>query len=295
MKLLLVTAALLAIAAPSVAEIDAMQHRAEVDEWHQGRLERLQKPESWLSLVGLFRLSDGDNSFGSDESNDLRFPAKAPAHAGSIHIEGGKAKLLASATSGILIDGIAATEQKLGSDVDEDTSIMEMGSFRFYVLERDELRLLRVKDRESDILAGFHGIDRFDVDLNWRVQARWVDEATPRMLRIPNVLGQVSEEELAGHVEFEVEGVTYRLDPVVSGDSLWFIYGDATNGDESYGAGRFLYTDLPDEDGNLVIDFNRSYNPPCVFTPYATCPLPPEGNTLALRVTAGEKMWGEEH
>ena len=184
----------------------------------------------------------------------------------------------------------------LASDMSDEPTVLECASLSFYLIERHERPYLRVKDANAPLLSGFSGIDRWPVDESWRIEAQWVEYETPRKRLFPDVLGVAVEADSPGEARFSVNGTEYALYPTeIDEESLFFVFGDATNGIESYGAGRFLYTDPPDDNGHLVLDFNRSYNPPCVFTPFATCPLPAPGNTIDLEITAGEKMFGQMH
>jgi uncharacterized protein (DUF1684 family) len=267
---------------------------SEIDEWHAGRIERLKQPGSWLTLIGLIALPEGRSSFGTGEDADLRVDADVSAHIGDVIVESSEVRFVAVAA--VTHDGDPVDEIRLAADVSGDPTILEVGSVSFYLIIRHERPYLRVKDSAAPLLSGFQGIDRWPVDEEWRVEAQWVEYDTPQVRQFPDVLGVAAEAEVSGEARFTMGGNEYTLYPNSIGDDwMYFVYGDATNGMESYGAGRFLYTDLPDADGKLVIDFNRSYNPPCVFTPFATCPLPADDNVLELEVTAGEKMFGDMH
>lgn len=274
--------------------LDEAAHRAEVDEWHAAREERLRQPDGWLSLVGLFRLDEGANPFGSDPDNLLVFPSTAPPRAGTLHVAEGQVTLEVADGVTITVDGEAPPPGPLGTDTDETTHILEMGSYRFYVIERNGDLLLRVRDHEAPLLREFTGVDRYPVESKWRVTARVVPYDEPKPVAIPNVLGTSSTEMVPAALVFTLEGREFRLDPVDSGDDYWLIFSDTTNGPETYGGGRFLYTEAKRDDGTVVIDFNKTYNPPCIFTPFATCPLPPRENHLDLDLRAGEKNWGDE-
>lgn len=270
-------------------------HRAEVEAWHARRIESLRRPEGWLSLVGLFALRDGELRFGSGSDADLAAPADRPALIATFTVDGGEVTLSAAAGVDLRHAGEAVTRITMRSDAEGDPTTLEVDDLVFYVIDRDGRPYLRVKDRRAPLLQSFAGIDRWPVRAQWRVEGRWVAFAEPRLVRVPNIIGIVEEVLVPAAVEFDRNGRTHRLLPTAFDGSLFFVFGDATNGVESYGAGRFLYTELPDSNGRVVLDFNRSYNPPCVFTPFATCPLPPEDNTLDLAIEAGEKMWGEMH
>ena len=182
----------------------------------------------------------------------------------------------------------------LGSDADEETTVLDMDTFRFYVIERAGDYYLRVKDSDAATRKNFQGIERYPVDPKWRIEARLEPYNPPKTLQIPNVLGVTFEESCPGMLVLQIDGSTHRLEPVNrSGGLLFVVFGDETSGLETYGGGRMLYVDPPSPDSTFVVDFNKAYNPPCVFTPYATCPLPHADNILQVPVRAGEKAYGE--
>lgn len=285
---------LLLLAPISSAETED-EHVTEIDQWHQGRVERLQRPTGWLSLVGLHQLSTGNNRIGSADDVSILLPAKAPEHVGDLHVSEGLYRFTARRGAGVTCDDEPVDEIILQHDQMPEPTVLAVGSLRFYVIERGEEAYLRVKDTESELLTEFEGIERWPVDSRWRFEARWEPYDPPKTVYTPDVLGNRNEEACYGAAVFELGGETYRVEPTGDTDSdLFLVFGDETNGMESYGGGRFLYLDPP-ADGRIVVDFNRSYNPPCVFTPFATCPLPRRENRLDLEITAGEKMWGEAH
>ncbi|MGE5278884.1 MAG: DUF1684 domain-containing protein [Acidobacteriota bacterium] len=272
----------------------AESYADEISQWRARRLERLRSEGGWLTLVGLFWLEPGKNAVGSGAGNRVVLPpGKAPAFAGSLDRAGESVTLHAAPGSGMLADGKPVTTLALRSDEDGEPTVLTIGSLSFYVIRRGERLGVRVKDSQSEARRNFHGIESFPVDPKWRVEARFEPYDPPRSIAVPNVLGTVDSEKSPGALVFELEGKTYRLDPVLErGETDFFvIFGDQTNGKETYGAGRFLYASPP-VGGRTVLDFNKAYNPPCVFTPYATCPLPPPENRLAIRVEAGEKAYG---
>lgn len=266
---------------------------AETRAWHQKRIAGLTSEEGWLSLVGLHWLKEGDNRFGSAQDNDLVFPASTPAHIGTLTNKGGKVTLTVQPGSSLTRAGQPFTGGEVG-DSESEKDVLMLGSLRFYIIRRGDRIGVRVKDTEAPARKQFHGIPTWPVSTAWRIEGRFEPAATPRKLAVPTVLGTVDEETSPGTIVFTVNGQEYRLDPVQenSSDQLFIIFADLTNRTESYGAGRFLYADPP-KDGKVVLDFNRAYNPPCAFSPYATCPLPPPQNRLKLRVEAGEKRYGD--
>jgi uncharacterized protein (DUF1684 family) len=286
----------LLIAPPAPAGENTAAYEAGIDEWHRGRIERLKRPDGYLSLVGLYLLEPGENRFGSSENNDLVFPPKAPEYAGRFVYEKGEVRIKVNAGIDITVEDEPVSDKRLKTDAENPTTILQMGTFHFFVIERAERLYIRLKDTESKALAEFTGIDRFPVSEAWRITGRFEPYNPPKQLRVPNVLGYEFEQTCPGRVVFEVGGQTCTLEPTsVSGNRLFFVFGDGTSTVETYGGGRFMVTDGPQEDGTVVLDFNKAYNPPCAFTPYATCPLPHADNLLDVRIEAGELNYGELH
>lgn len=271
---------------------------AHIDQWHAGRVEGLRREDGWLTLVGLHPLHAGVNLLGSGEGTDVRLITKAPQQVGAITI--GPGQILFAAHPGVEVfqqeseSAEPVVSREIQSDNPGPPTILRTGSLLFHVIARGDLKFLRVKDTQAEVLQHFEGIDRFPVDDRWRVTARI--EAGPATIKVPNVLGQIDEVASPGILVFKIKGRAYRLTPQgVPGEGLFIVFGDNTNGQTTYAGGRFLSTEPPAPDGTVVLDFNRATNPPCVFTSYATCPLPSVDNLLDVAVEAGEKMWGAPH
>ena len=285
-------------AAAASSSAASSSYPAQIEAWRESRVASLTAPDGWLSVVGLFWLAEGDNPVGSAPGSHVALPAGTP-RIGVIRLEGGRATLRATAGAGVSVDGRAAgAEETLRSDADageKGPTVVSIGSVQFYLISRQGRLAARVKDPDSAARSRFHGLTYFPIDPSWRIEARFEENASPATVAVPNVLGAETSERSPGTVVFERGGKTYRLTPVLEeGETDYFvIFGDATNGHDTYGAGRFLYV-APPKDGRTVIDFNKAYNPPCVFTDYATCPLPPPGNRLPIRVEAGEKAYAHE-
>ena len=272
--------------------------RRSVEAWRAQRHAALRRPMSWLTLVGLDFLVEGPNRIGSDPANEIALPAGPPL-AGVIELDGGVAR--ARAVDGALrVNGAPVDGLELVSDFDETedrpATALEIGSLRLRLIRRGAERerfAIRTWDLDAPARAAFTGVPHWPVDPRWVVEARFEPAPPGATLTVPDVLGDLLEEPTPGAVAFEVDGTPCRIDAVEGGDAgeLWLIFGDATNGTETYGGGRFLYTPAPRPDGLVTVDFNRAYNPPCVFSPYATCPLPPAGNRLGVRVEAGELLF----
>ncbi|HZY79785.1 MAG TPA: DUF1684 domain-containing protein [Cyclobacteriaceae bacterium] len=257
-------------------------HKNQVELWHMKRLADLKSDDGWLNLAGLFWLNPGINSFGTDESNDVVFPGgKIDAKAGYFMVEGNMVTQILNDKKSIIFhpDSTRAIKQSYGS-------------LEWTVIRRADKIGIRLRDLESENLKTFKGIDRFPTDYNWKIEAKFEPAKKGEKINITNVLGQVTAQDLAGTYVFEVEGTEQRLSATREGDELFIVFADQTNGKETYPAGRFLYTGLPDSTTNVgIIDFNKSYNPPCAFTDFATCPLPPGENGLTVAITAGEKNY----
>jgi uncharacterized protein len=271
---------------PAATKLSPEEHRARVIDWWAQRDERLRDPNGWLTLVGLYWLQPGENPFGADASNAILLSGRdVPAHAGSLWLEDGAVRLQSQGDP-------APRPEPLASDLGGEPTVIEIGSLHMYIIQRGQRWGLRVRDHESPAIAGFRGMDHFPIDPSWRVTGRLLPAASGERLEIIDVTGDIGSEETPGTVQFERDGRSWSL-AALPGDAderrVWLVFGDATNGSETYGGGRFLYSEPVADDGSVVLDFNLAYNPPCVFSPYATCPLPPPQNRLNLRIEAGER------
>jgi len=286
--------------------IDAAAHRGEIQKWQSQRLASLTKDDGWLTLVGLFWLNEGENKFGSDAKNPVVLPKdKAPGVAGSLWLEKGQVRLAArpeskisiAPPSGVVVnraDNQPLTSLELKDDNDDNgPTILELGSLLINVIKRGDRVGVRVKDRESQTRREFKGLEYYPIDPRWRIEARFEPYQPAKVIPITNVLGMTDNETSPGALAFEVGGKTYRIDPILEkGETdLFVMIADGTTGTETYGAGRYLYVSPPDASGKVVVDFNKTYSPPCAFTNFATCPLPPQQNRLPFRIDAGEKKY----
>lgn len=270
-------------------------HRADIEAWRAKRIANLKKEDGWLTLVGLFWLHEGHNPFGVDpETDHIVFPeAKGSKGLGSLDLSGGVVTLRAEPDAGLTVGGHPAATMALRSDAEGEPTLLRRGSVSFYLIKRGERLGVRVKDTRNPAFLAFHGIDSYPIDRKWRFDARFDPYPAGKTIAVPNILGSVEQERSPGAVVFRLGAREFRIDAVKESgtEDLFLIFGDQTNGVETYGGGRFLYTAPPDKDGRVILDFNKAYNPPCVFTPYATCPLPPTQNRLGIRVEAGEKTY----
>jgi len=269
------------------------EHRAQVEAWYQDREARLRSPNGWLALVGLHWLEPGENRFGTDLDNEIVLGGSGvPPRAGTLHLDGSAVRLAHYPDPGLRFDGAPAGPMRLADDASGEPTLLELGSLRLHLIRRGDRIGLRVRDHQATALAGFRGVDRFPIDPSWRVIGR-LEPSKAGTVEIVDVTGRVSHEPTKGAFAFERDGVMWRLTALAGDDAggLWLIFGDATNARETYGGGRYLYTEPAAPDGTVVADFNLAYNPPCAFSSFATCPLPPAENRLNLRIEAGERMY----
>jgi uncharacterized protein (DUF1684 family) len=263
--------ALVALAADPNYSRDVEQYRAQ-------REASLKQDDGWLTVVGLFRLKEGENRVGSGERDDIALPASAPAHAGKITFSKGQA--------------IYYAEGRPGTVLRQNLDVITVGQVKFFVIKRGVEYFVRVRDSDSRIRREFTGLKWFPIDPSWKIAAKFTPYDKPRTILFDSQNGVKQPMQSPGYVTFTREGKEYRLEPVQEGPELFFIFRDATSNKSTYGAARFLYA-APATNGSVILDFNKAINPPCAFTAYATCPLPPPQNRLALAVTAGEKKYSE--
>lgn len=275
--------------------VDQAAHKSEIQKWQSDRLASLTKEDGWLTLAGLYWLSEGENKFGSNAKNTVVLPqGKAPDVAGSLYLERGQVRLVARTGAQISADGKPATTFDLKDDNDDSgPTILKLGSLLINVIKRGERIGVRVKDTESQTRREFKGLEYYPINEKWRIEARFEPYQPPKTIPITNVLSMTDDESSPGALAFELDGKNYRIDPILEkGETdLFVMIADGTTGKETYGAGRYLYVKPPDASGKVVIDFNKAYSPPCAFTNFATCPLPPQQNRLPFRIDAGEKKY----
>jgi len=290
--------------ASAVQARDASWQR-EITSWREQHAAELQKPDGWLALAGLEWLELGDNSVGSAKDNKIHLPSSGPAHLGVLRLDGETITLNPPAggfPAGFLIDGKPVQAQALHTDPDHDKNNprLAIGTLSMYVIHRGERFALRIKDAKSSALTGFHGLKWYAPNQAYRVTAHWIPYAPQKTFTIATLIGTSYPAQVPGSAEFTLNGKTYRLDPILEDPEvakLFFVLRDTTSATTTYGACRFLYTGFPDhgldKPGELVLDFNRLENPPCAYTPYATCPLPPAQNRLPIPLPVGEQRYHE--
>ena len=297
---------------PEPVPVDPEAHAEAVAGFHAARVAELEAPDSWLSLIGLHWLPEGETTLGASPDNDIVLPEgkAAPvvgrvvrsddevrfvAEPGVTVTEGVDSTLSLPAGTGAIPPDVSGDpvieEGVLGSAGPGKSVVHRHGPLNWILVSRGDERALRVRDNESPVYDDFHGIDRYPTSTEWRVTARWVPQE--KTVLVPDVLGTSSETVSPAHLEFWIDGERHTLD--VTGDPdadrFMMVFADATSGNGTYGGGRYLWFDGPDEEGRVVLDFNLAYNPPCVWTGHATCPLPTRENRLDVPVEAGEKDW----
>lgn len=272
------------------SEEGVSSYEEQIRAWRQARHDGLADPDGWLSLVGLEWLNEGSNAVGAGEGSDARIPG-GPSQWGVVLVEGDLVRFVPKA-GGVTVDGETVEQARLVADDQGQPTVVRHGDLSFHVIHRESYAL-RVKDRRAPALLGFAGVPAYDIQPDWRIEGRFLPAEPGATIEIANVLGQTSDSPVYGTFEFERDGRSHSLLALGTEESssLWFLFADKTSGRETYGAGRFLYSDGMPEEGRLLVDFNKAYNPPCAFNDYSTCPLPPQQNRLRLAVRAGEMKY----
>ncbi|MDE1898661.1 MAG: DUF1684 domain-containing protein [Xanthomonadaceae bacterium] len=291
----LFAAALLGSAGSGVTADEA--YLAQITHWRQQRLQALTAADGWLTLVGFEWLRPGPQTVGHAPGNAIVLPV-GPAHLGTITLTAdGRVRLDLAADAGVTVDGATVHSAVLRDDRDARPSRVRFGTASMYLLDRSGRKALRIKDSMATTRTAFRGLDSFPVDPSWRIEARFEGFDPVHHVELATEAGTIERDVVPGRIVFERDGQRYTLLPILEtpGDTrLFVVFADRTSGHETYGAARFLYVDAARE-GRVVLDFNRAYNPPCAFTAFATCPLPPPENRLPLRITAGELTYRGGH
>jgi hypothetical protein len=270
------------------------QYLREIQSWQQRRIEDLKSPTGWLNLAGLLWLKEGENTVGSDSSNAIIFPkSKAPDFVGAFILQDSAVTFRARAGVNVMHNDSAIASIVMRHDLQGNPTKLTLGALSWTVIKRGERYAVRLRDHEHPLLKEFAGIETFPIDSTWRIEAAFEPNNPPKLIEIPTILNTIDEQPSPGALVFNIAGKACRLEATgkMADEELFVIFADQTNGKETYGAGRFIYVATPGASGKTIIDFNKAYNPPCAFTEYATCPLPPEQNQLAVRIAAGEKNY----
>lgn len=275
---------------------DNPKYVTEIDKWRETREKNLRADNGWLTLVGRHPLKEGANTFGAGKDNDIVFPAAlkgtGPERLGTMLVDAAGKKVTLRLPEGVSMTSGGkpfAGERVMGTATDKRDWV-RLGRLSMHIIERDGKYILRLADNEAPTRKNFAGCLWYPPDENFKVDARFVPYAEGKMLAIVNVINEGSRQPCPGYVEFKIKGETCRLDAIKEGDGLFLVFRDATAGDTTYGAARFLDIDKqPPANETFALDFNKAYNPPCAFSSYTTCPLPPQQNILKVRIEAGEK------
>lgn len=289
-RTLLVAAVILAQPATG-EESDPARYESALAEWRVDRVARLKGPDGWLNLAGLYWLKEGANSFGAEAGNGLVTSEElSPPKLGDFVVDDGTVTFRAAPGAEVFHGESLVTEILLADDQEEEATLLTSGSLAWSVIRRMGRLGVRLRDYDHPAVTAFAGIESYPADPRWRLEARFEPYPEPRTIRVPTVVeGLGWEPTVPGTLEFEVQGQSLSLEAYRSDDGFMIVFADATTGDTTYPAGRYLTADLPGADGTTVLDFNKAYNPPCVFTEFATCPLATPRNRLPVAVEAGER------
>jgi uncharacterized protein len=269
-------------------------YRQEIEKWRQERETRLKSDTGWLTVAGLYWLKEGVNRFGSDPAGDIVLPAAAPAVAGDFVLKGDSIVVKVQSGATVTSAGEAITELEMKPDNRGEPTVLALGDMTMFVIQRGGKYAIRLRDKNSSTRRDFTGLKWYPIKPEYRVTAKYTEYVPAKQIPVPNILGMTENLPSPGYVTFVLNGKKYKLDPVLEepdAKEFFFIFKDKTSGETTYTPGRFLYAGFPEE-GKVVLDFNKAYNPPCAFTRYATCPLPPSQNRLEARIEAGELKYG---
>jgi uncharacterized protein len=264
-----------------------------IQNFRDARDERLKtSPQSWLALIGLFRLEPGDNPFGVDATNKIVLANCGSAICGSFHLADGTVRLLPRPKVNITVNDLHPEPRNIRTDQDKETDLIRAGSLTMMVLLRSNDYYLRVWDRESPAVVNFTGLRYYPVDPEYRIEAEFVIYNPPKGVKVQDIIGGEHDGQLAGEVYFNLHGIGVRLVAEDASDELLFSFTDRTSDDTTYPGGRYLTTEKP-QGAQVILDFNNAVNWPCAYTEFATCPLPPAENRLPVRIEAGEMRFKE--
>lgn len=276
---------LFAISATSDAQ---ESYEKTIQGWRADREAKLKADDGWLTVTGLFWLREGQNDFGSAPTNDIVLPANsAPEKIGAFELKDGKVILRVSEGVRVTVNGKEVRETELQSDATKRSDLIQTGDLSFLLLKRGERWGIRLKDKNSAARREFSGLRWYPVKESYRITAQFIPYDQPKEVPIQNILGDIENYQSPGLLKFKVNGQEQTLEPVLSGDKLFIIFRDLTSNKTTYASSRFLYAAKP-ENNQVTLDFNQTINPPCAFTAYATCPLPPKQNRLKVAIEAGE-------
>lgn len=302
MKITLVKWALLCVVLLSSArssgdtQVGSDAYKQEILQWRIERLANLKAPSGYLNLVGLYWLENGTTLIGAAADNDIAFPDKAAPYVGKLQVSADGVVLAAHPDADVRYEGIPVDSIFIADDTTMKPVALTHGSLGWTIIKRDGRFALRLRDFQHPALDSFAPLAYYPIDPALRLTATLQPFAEPKILNVRTTIeGLGYRPESPGTVTFEIDGVTHELEAYASGDRLFFVFGDQTSGRETYPAGRFVYASWPDDEGETVLDFNKSYNPPCAFNAFATCPVASPRNRLKTRIEVGEIYDPETH
>jgi len=260
-----------------------------ITQWQHQRVERQKSKTGWLNLAGLYWLEEGENKFGSDPSNGVVFPEKADAFCGTLTLTEGKVSMQVNKGVQISINDSLVTRADLAHDHEKNTTYLQQGDLAWYIIKRSERYGIRMRDYKHPRIEKLDHIPSYPIQTEYVVEATLKPFDKPRTMIVATpVEGFTEEYQCPGELHFKIRKQDLVLYPFTSGKRYFLVIADETTGMDTYGAGRFMYS-MPDSTGRIILDFNKAYNPPCAFSPYATCPMPPRENFLPVAIEAGEK------
>jgi uncharacterized protein (DUF1684 family) len=279
---------------PDIPQLEAKAYEDTINAFHARRARIIAGPEGWATHVGLWWLEPGSNRIGSDSSAKVRLPAnRSPRLLGEVIVDGDSARFVPARGVAVRTDSVPVTGPvRLRSDAEPNSTLLRTGSLVIGYITRNERKAVRIRDTLSEVRQNY-ATEFFPADTAFRVTARFVPRPTPDSMSIIDVYGIETRMSWPGELRFRLGGAEHALqvikEPTYHGNQLFVMFKDSTSGKESYGAMRYIFVAAADSLGRTVLDFNQAFTPPCAFTNYSTCSLPPPGNTLPVRVTAGEK------
>ncbi len=259
----------------------------EIEAWKTKRDSSLRAPSGYVNLAGLYWLKPGLNTFGADHSNTIVLPENAPAFMGSFILQDSTVTFITYPAIVVTADSVPV--KKVTIDTPDEGPVMQFENFQWIVIERAGNLGIRLRDLESPATKEPLNIPYYELTKDWMITAKYEAYEKPILKPIENILGFTFDEAIKGELVFKLNGKTHRLLPLMDEDGIFIMFADSTSGFETYGAGRYLVAELPDSNNEVLLDFNKAYNPPCAYTDFATCPLPPKENILTIGVIAGEK------
>jgi len=271
---------------------DQASYIESVEQWQQKRLEGLKGKEGWLNLAGIYWLKEGEQTIGSHPSNDLIFPEKAAAFIGTLTLNNKTVHLEVNEEAELYYENKRIRELNISYDRSGDPSYITHGDFAWYIMRRHHSLAVRLRDYKNPAIEALDHIPSYPIDPDYVVEAQLFPFDEARTFTVKTPFQDYTQDYLCpGELHFKIRGKKLILHPFISGKEYFIILSDETTALDTYGAGRFMYS-KPDSTGRIILDFNRAYNPPCAFTPFAACPMPPPENRLPVKIVAGEKTPG---